>query len=116
MGFSDFMNKVRYWDNRAAKWMMRHFYILFFEAFLAFIFLLFFFNCIQFIDLNADVSKDNLIARVFLLQTSNTLMIVLLLLLNSFWMLYIFNSITRLFPLLKDMNFYLSRSKETKER
>ena len=109
MGFEDYMSKIRYWDNRSAKWMMRHFYILFFEVFLVVIFFAFFVNVIQVINIGADVSKNNLIERLLMSNSVSTLIIVLLLLLNSFWMLYMFSSIIRLRTILREMNFNLSK-------
>ena len=109
MGYNEFMAKVRHLDNRSAKWIMRHFYILFFEFFLVFVFVIFFINLIQVINISNDVSKENVVSRLLLSQSINTLMIVLLLLLNSFWILYIFNSIIRFRPLLQEINFNLSK-------
>jgi hypothetical protein len=114
MGFNDFMAKVRYWDNQSAKWIIRHFYILFFEAFLVLIFILFFYNTIQVLDLSADVSKESIIERLLLAQSFNGLLIVLLMLLNSFWMLHIFNGIIRFRSLLREMNYNLTRIKNAK--
>ena len=111
MGFTEFMAKVRHFDNRSAKWMMRHFYILFFEGFLILIFLFFFKNAIDVIGLSQDVAPESILERLLLSQSVNTLIIVLLLLMNSFWMLYIFNSIIRFRSLLKEINFNLSRRK-----
>ena len=31
MSYQDFMNKIRYFDNRMAKWLMRHIYFTFFQ-------------------------------------------------------------------------------------
>jgi len=42
-------------------------------------------------------------------QSINTTIIVLLLLLNSFWMLYIFNGIQRLTSILKDVSYNITR-------
>ena len=50
--------------------------------------------------------------RLLLQQSINTLIIVFLLLLNSFWMLYVFNEIMRMRAVLKDINFGLSRRRE----
>ena len=109
MSFSDFMNKVRYWDNRMAKLMTRHFYILFFEIFLVFIFLGLFVLTLKAIDVNDLASKGTIIEKLLSIQTNGLLLIILLLLLNSFWMLYMFNGILRLQSLLKDINFTLQR-------
>ena len=109
MSMQDFMAKVRHLDNRSAKWMMRHFYILFFEVFLVVIFFAFFVNVIQVFNIGADASKGNIIERLLMSQSVSTLIIVLLLLLNSFWMLYMFSSIIRLRAILREMNFNLSK-------
>lgn len=109
MGFEDLMAQIRHWDNRSAKWMMRHIYILFFEVFLVVIFFAFFVNVIQVINISTDVPKSNATERLLLSQSTSLLIIVLLMLLNSFWMLYMFSSIIRLRTILREMNFNLSK-------
>ncbi len=109
MGFTDLMNKVRQWDNRAAQWMVRHFYILFFEIILVGIFVGVFINTIKIIDAGVDLNKNNLIERLLMTQSVNTLLIVILLLFNSFWLLYIFSSLLKLRGILKNIDFNLSR-------
>lgn len=111
MNFSDFMNKVRYWDNRAARWMMRHFYLLFFEAFLILVFFFFFVQVIHVINLSADTPRDNIVAQLLLTQNILMLFIVLLLLLSSFWVLYLFNSLLRAIAVLRDINYNLIKRK-----
>ncbi|OGX24806.1 MAG: hypothetical protein A2787_00750 [Omnitrophica WOR_2 bacterium RIFCSPHIGHO2_01_FULL_48_9] len=112
MAFRDFMNRVRQWDNQSAKWMMRHFYLLFFEFVLVMIFLIGFFNTIQFIDFSFDVARDDIVQRLLLTQSVYMLVVVLLMLLNSFWILYIFNYILRMQNVLKDISFSLSRRRD----
>ena len=109
MGFNDFMNKVRHWDNRTSQWIIRHFYILFFEFILVAIFVAVFVNALKIIDVSVDIQKNNIIERLLLTQSTNTLLIVILLLFNSFWLLYIFSSLLRLRSLLKNIDFNLSR-------
>src|SRR5438105_795771 len=109
MAPNDFMNRVRQWDNRAAQWMIRHFYILFFEAILVAIFVFAFINALKIIDASVDLHRDNLVERLLLTQSMNTLLIVILMLFNSFWILYIFNSILRLRGILKNIDFNLSK-------
>lgn len=111
MSFNEFMTKVRYWDNRLAKWITRHFYILFFEVFLVVIFLGLFVLFLKVIDASIIASRGSLIERLLLLQTWGSLLILLLLLLNSFWMLYVFNGVIRIKSLLREMNFTLSKRK-----
>ena len=109
MSFQDFMNKVRYWDNLCARWMMRHFYIMFFEFVLVILFFMFFFNNIIGVDLPAPVDGTNNVETILMQQATNTRIIVVLMLLNSFWMLYIFNGMNRLRVILKEISFTLSR-------
>jgi hypothetical protein len=106
---NDFMNKVRQWDNRMAQWMIKHFYILFFEIILVGIFVAVFINTLKVIDINADIQRSNILERLLMAQSVNTLLIVILLLFNSFWILYIFSSLLRLRGLLKNIDFNLSK-------
>jgi len=112
MSFDDFMAKIRYWDNRCARWMMRHFYIIFFEFVLVAIFFIFFFNTFRALDIFASVPSDDVIGNLLIQQNTHTLIIIVLLLLNSFWMLFMFNGLNRLRILLKDINFTLMRRKQ----
>jgi len=118
MLFKDLMNKIRYWDNLTAKWLMRHFYFMFFQIVLFVIFLFWFVNLFKVIDTHIDVPQTDLVERILMTQSTNTTIIVFLLLLNSFWMLYIFNGIQRVSALLKEMNYNLirfrSRNKDKK--
>jgi len=109
MSFSDFMTKVRQLDTQAARWMMRHFYILFFELVLVIIFFVFLFSTFHTIDLAQQTPKDNVMEQLLLQQSTNTHIIIILMLLNSFWMLYVFNEISRVRTILKDISFYQSR-------
>ncbi|MBL8013187.1 MAG: hypothetical protein JNN05_05010 [Candidatus Omnitrophica bacterium] len=111
MGFGDFMNKVRQWDNRSAQWMMKHFYMLFFEFILVGVFVFFFMNTFKVIDASDHIPKYDAMANLLLAQTTNTSLIVILLLFNSFWMLYIFNSILRLRSVLKNIEYNLTRKR-----
>jgi hypothetical protein len=108
MSFNDFMNKVRQWDNRSAQWMMKHFYMIFFEFILVGVFVFFFMNTFKIIDASDRIPSDA-ISHLVLAQTINQSLLVILLLFNSFWMLYIFNSILRLRGVLKNIDYNLSR-------
>ncbi|MCK5012401.1 MAG: hypothetical protein KAS66_01140 [Candidatus Omnitrophica bacterium] len=109
MAFKDFMTKIRYWDNLTAKWLMRHFYFMFFQIVLFVIFLFWFVNMFNVIDTNYQISRTSVLERAIMTQSINTTIIVLLLLLNSFWMLYIFNGIQRLMNVLKDISYNINR-------
>ena len=105
----DFMNKVRYWDNLIAKWLMRHFYFMFFQIVLVIIFVFWLTNTIQVIDTSFTASKESTIERLAVTQSINSSIIVLLLILNSFWLLYVFNGIQRIRNVLKDVAFNLNK-------
>lgn len=110
MSFNDFMNKVRHWDNLIAKWLMRHFYFMFFQLVLVVIFVFWMTNTINIIDLSFQTSREApVIEKLAVSQSVNMTIIVLLLLLNSFWLLYIFNSIQRIRNVLKDVNFNITK-------
>ena len=109
MAYKDLMAKIRYWDNLTAKWLMRHFYFMFFQIVLFVIFLFWFVNMFNVIDTNYQVSKTSVMERAIMTQSINVTIIVLLLLLNSFWMLYIFNGIQRLTNILKDISYNINR-------
>lgn len=108
-----FMNKIRQWDNQAARWIMRHFYFMFFQIILFILFIFWFVNTVHVsfnvADVNQYVQKPFLLEKLLATQSVNQTIIVILLLLNSFWMLYIFNILQRMITLLKDVNFTLMR-------
>ena len=109
MAYKNLMTKIRYWDNLTAKWLMRHFYFMFFQIVLFVIFLFWFVNMFNVIDTNYQVTETSVLERAVMTQSINTTIIVLLLLLNSFWMLYIFNGIQRLTNILKDVSYNITR-------
>ena len=109
MAYKDFMTKIRYWDNLTAKWLMRHFYFMFFQIVLFVVFLFWFVNMFNVIDTNYQISRTSALERTIMTQSINTTIIVLLLLLNSFWLLYIFNGIQRLTNILKDISYNINR-------
>ncbi len=112
MGFADFMVKVRHWDNLSAKWILRHFYILFFEVVLVLIFLGALFNSLNVIDVSVDVAKGNILERILLIQTWFSVIIVILMLLNSFWLLYIFSIISGFRHTLKEISFNTGKRRD----
>ncbi len=109
MGFSDFWAKVREWDIRSAKWFTRHFYILFFEIFLLAVFFVFFANAIQVIAVGGEIHPDNLIEKLQFAQAVNGLILVLLVILNSFWIVHLFNTVIRYRAILKDISFNINK-------
>jgi hypothetical protein len=114
MDIQNIMNKIRQFDNLCASWMMRHFYIIFFEIILVVIAGLFFYTNITTVVLPAELNVTNNVEHLLIQQVTNTRFILILMLLNSFWMLYIFSGMNRLRSTLKDINFNLSRRRYQK--
>ncbi|MCA9401701.1 MAG: hypothetical protein KC713_08745 [Candidatus Omnitrophica bacterium] len=110
------MNKIRHIDNKVAKWIMRHFYLTFFQIVLAIIFMVWFMSALDIIDLNFSASSSSITDRILLSQATNANIIVFLLILNSFWLLFIFGSIQRLKTTLKDIHFGILRLKKNNIR
>jgi hypothetical protein len=110
MSFEDFMNKVRHVDNMTAKWILRHFYVTFFQGVLLIIFLVWFVNMFNVIDATYQSSRFNTTDRLLVGQSVNLTIIVFLMLLNAFWLLYMFTGIQRLTNILKDISYHLSRN------
>jgi membrane-associated HD superfamily phosphohydrolase len=109
MSSADFINKIRQLDNLAARWMMRHFYFLFFQIVIVVVFFFWFVDVLNVIDIGADHPPATGTDRLLMSQTVNLTIIVFLMLLNSFWMLYIFNTIQRIMGNLRDMSFQISK-------
>jgi hypothetical protein len=114
MAYNKFLNKVRYWDNMVANWITRHFYTLFFQIILVIIFLVWFVNLFSVIDLSVQIPKANTTERILMSQSINSTILVFLLILNSFWILFIFNGIIRLRTLLRDINYNINRMRTEK--
>jgi hypothetical protein len=109
MGYNDFMSKVKQWDNRAAQWMGRHFYIILFEAFLVIIFIFAFINALKILDSSFNIHKENITDQLLLIQSINTTLIVMLLVLIALGVLNIINNNSRLRSVLKNIEFNLSK-------
>jgi len=109
MASGDLMNKVRQWDNRAAQWMGRHFYIILFEIILAIIFILAFINALKILNTGFDVHKESVPEQLLLIQSFNSTLIVMLLILIALGVLNIINSNARLRNVLKNIEFNLSK-------
>lgn len=110
MPYKHIINTIRYWDNLTAKWLMRHFYFMFFQIILVAIFLVWFVNLFNVIDSTFHIPEEGTpIQRMLATQSINMTIVVLLIILNSFWMLFIFSAIQRIGNLLKDMTYHLSR-------
>ena len=109
MSFQDFMTKFKYVDNQVARWLMRHFYFMFFQAVLLIIFLFWFVNIFKVIDVTYQTPDNNLVGQLQLGQLINSTLIVLLMIMNSFWLLFIFNIQQRIFSVLKELSFTMNR-------
>jgi hypothetical protein len=109
MSYADFMNKVRRLDHYVARWMMRHFYLLFFQMVLVAIFIFWFVNVFVVIDTSTHAPQSSLTDRILANHSVHLSIIVFLMLLNSFWVLFMFSSLQRLVGLIKDLNYNINR-------
>ena len=109
MSYKNFMKKIRYWDNQTSKWMLKHFYFLFFQIVLVTIFVTWFINTINSIEINAPTTEASTIERILVNQSVSISIITILAILNSFWMLYMFNGIQRIMNVLKDINYGITK-------
>jgi len=109
MAYNDMMNKIKQWDNRAAQWMGRHFYIILFEIILGIIFLFAFINALKILNTSFDVHKENVADQLLFIQSINSTLIVMLLILIALGLLNIINSNARLRNVLKNIEFNLSK-------
>ncbi len=109
MAYNDFFNRVKQWDNRAAQWMGRHFYIILFEVILGIIFLFAFINLIRILNTGFNIPKNDITDQLLLFQSFNTILIVMLLILLSLGVLNVINNNSRLRSVLKNIEFNLSR-------
>ncbi len=115
MSIDDLMNKVRQFDNLTAKWIMRHFYMTFFQITLFVIFMFWFVNMFKVIDVS-QAPDQTLTERALVTQSVNMAIIVFILLLNAFWTLYMFTGIQRLTNILRDINYSLSHQPRNKDK
>ena len=106
---NDLLNKLRQWDNRAAQWMGRHFYIILFQLILLGIFLLAFNNALKILNISFDIHKDNITDQLLLTQSINSTLVVVVLLLIALAVLNIINTNSRLRSILKNIEFNLSK-------
>ena len=109
MASQSFINKLRQWDAKANQWFFRHFYLLFFQVILVIAFVIFFGLTLNLITLSPAVDRSDLLDRLLLSQNASTLLIAFLLILNSFWMLFMLTSLFRIRSVLKNVDFNLSR-------
>ncbi len=109
MKINDMLNKMRQWDNRSNQWFSKNFSVLLFEIVLGVIFVFFIDYMMNIIAISDQVKKASFTEQILLSQAGLTLLVVLLLLFNSFLMLYLFNNILRIRGLLKNLDYNMGR-------
>lgn len=114
MRFEEVMVKIRSWDNRLSRWMLNHFYIMFFQFVLVIIFFFFFYHIFKVLDLEPTIPQKNQTDQLLYQQSVLTLIIIMLLILNSFWMLFIFDGVNRLRLVLKEISYNIMRRRQEK--
>jgi hypothetical protein len=114
MNHTDLMSKIRYWDSRVAKWLMRHFYITFFQFVLVGAFCIWFANTIGIIDIGFNIPLRTTTERLLMTISVSLGIAVFLMLLTSFWLLFIFSHIQRMTTLLKDLNYTMFKMRTSR--
>ena len=110
MAYNDFFSiRSNKWDNRAAQWMGRHFYIILFEAFLAIIFICAFINALKIINVSFYIQKNNVTDQLLLTQSLNFHVDGHALVINFSGVANVINSNSRLRSTLKNIEFSLSK-------
>jgi H+/Cl- antiporter ClcA len=116
LSFNELANKLRQWDNRSNQWFSKNFSILLFEIVLAIVFFFFINTMMDVFTISAQVSRSNILEQIMLSQTGFLMLIVLLLIFNSFLMLYLFSNMLRMRGILKNMDYSLSRRRDNRDR
>lgn len=115
LSFNELANKLRQWDNRSNQWFSKNFSILLFEIILGVIFFFFINNMMDVFTLSAQVDRSHIMEQIMLSQSGFMMLIVLLLIFNSFLMLYLFSNMLRIRGILKNVDYSLSRRREPRE-
>ena len=108
MNNQDFAKAFRQWELKSNQWFVRHSFILFFPILLA-CFVVFFIITINLINVSSDMHQNSSTEKLLLAQNISTLFLAFLILLNSFWTIYMLASIFRIRSILKNVDFNLSR-------
>ncbi len=115
MLLNDILNKLRQWDKRSNQWFSKNFSVLLFEIVLVVIFVFFIDYMMNIITISDQVKKESVTEQILMSQAGLMLLVVLLLLFNSFLMLYLFNNILRISGLLKNLDYNLGRRQAPRE-
>jgi hypothetical protein len=115
MSFNELTNRLRQWDNRSNQWFSKNFSILFFELVLAGVFFFFINNMMDVFTISAQVNRSNVMEQIMLSQAGFMMLIVLLLIFNSFLMLYLFSNMLRMRGILKNIDYSLSRRRDNRD-
>lgn len=106
---TEMTSKLRQWDHRSSQWFTKNFSVLLFEVLLAFICFLLLNMMIDLFAIEGRVNKDNLTEQILLSQARLTQLIVMILIFNSFLMIYLFNNMIKIRGVLKNMDYNTSR-------
>ena len=115
LSFNELTQKLRQWDNRSNQWFSKNFSILFFELVLAVIFFFFINTMMDIFAISSQVNKSSIIEQILLSQAGFMMLIVLLLIFNSFLMLYLFSNMLRMRGILKNLDYSMSRRREPRD-
>lgn len=116
MNLKALVKKLQYLDHKTARWLMRHFYFTFFQLVLLVVFVFWFRNLLDVIDISFHRTEETTIEASLHSMNVNSTIVCVLLLLNSFWMLYILNAMQRLANLIKDVSYNINRLRAERKR
>lgn len=111
MNFTQMMSKIRRADNKLAKSIMRHSYLMIFQLVLFVIFMVWLINTSDIIALKFKIDTTQTIESILITHSINSSIIIFLILLNSFWMLYMFSTMQRMSYSLKDISYHTNRTR-----
>lgn len=106
---TDLFKNIRYWDQQISKWLMRYFYFFFFHIILFIIFINLIINIFRSSHYEASDDIAVNLQKMLSMQNYNIMLMVFLMILNSFWLLNLLQTLMRIVGQLKDSNYHLSR-------
>jgi hypothetical protein len=109
------MTRLRQWDNRSSQWFSRSFSIALFQMLLGMVFFFFVNIMLDVFSLGTEVKKATTVEQLLFSQSELMLLVVVLLIFNSFLMLYLFSNLLRIRGVLKNIDYSLGRRSDKRD-
>lgn len=110
-----FLEKYRQWDREVSKFLTRHFYFSFFQIVIGVVFAYWLISFINLLNILAKNKFETASELLLINQTLNISFMLFLLLLNSFWILYILNNSNRMANSMKNVSYNTGRMSNYKK-